>query len=75
MSTPEAPHIKLDQFLKFMQIASSGGHAKALIQEGLIGVNGAVETRRGRKLHTGDQVSFQGNLFEVNLSDSGDLAQ
>lgn len=75
MTTPEKPHIKLDQFLKFVQIASSGGQAKTMIQEGLVEVNGVVETRRGRKLFTGDRVNFQGDQFEVNLSDAGDLAQ
>lgn len=74
MSTAETPYIKLDQFLKLMQVAHSGGQAKLLIQSGLVQVNGKVETRRGRKLFKGDQVVFQDNLFEVNLLDSSNLA-
>ena len=50
--------IRLDQFLKWAGIATSGGHAKALIQDKCVLVNGCVETHRGRKLQTGDVVSI-----------------
>ena len=46
----ESEYIKLDQFLKLADIASTGGHAKYLIQEGVVKVNGEVEMRRGKKL-------------------------
>ncbi len=52
--------IALDQFLKWAQVVSTGGEAKALIQEGLVLVNGAVEERRGRRLQPGDQVVVEG---------------
>ncbi|MBD2259073.1 RNA-binding S4 domain-containing protein [Pseudanabaena sp. FACHB-2040] len=74
MNTPTEPFIKLDQFLKLMQIAPSGGQAKLLIQDGYIQVNGLVETRRGRKLFTGDKVTFEDIQLEVNLSDLTNLA-
>ena len=45
----DSEYIKLDQFLKLADIASTGGHAKFLIQEGVVKVNGEVETRRGKK--------------------------
>ena len=48
-------YIKLDQFLKLAQIAMTGGEAKAMIQEGMVKVNGEVEMRRGRKLRDGDR--------------------
>lgn len=57
--------IKLDQFLKLMGIAPTGGQAKLMIIDGEIKVNGTVETRRGRKLVTGDQVTVAGRTFEV----------
>jgi ribosome-associated protein len=60
------PVIKLDQFLKFIQ-AVSGGQAKVLIQSGAVTVNGTVETRRGRKLVNGDQVSVSGQTYTVQL--------
>jgi ribosome-associated protein len=68
--------IKLDQFLKFQNLVQSGGEAKMLIQEGAVKVNGQVDTRRGRKLVTGDQVELGGQVLVVDLdeessSDSG----
>ena len=49
-------HITLDALLKASGIVSSGGAAKVLIAEGGVCVNGAGETRRGRKLRAGDEV-------------------
>ena len=54
---PAARFIKLDQFLKFQELAATGGQAKQLIQHGYVQVNGEVETRRGRKLRHGDTVT------------------
>ena len=48
--TIDTEYIKLDQFLKLVDFASTGGHAKFLIQEGVVKVNGEVETRRGKKV-------------------------
>ena len=41
--TIDSEYIKLDQFLKLADLVSTGGHAKYLIQEGLVKVNGEVE--------------------------------
>ncbi|NET36828.1 MAG: RNA-binding S4 domain-containing protein [Cyanothece sp. SIO1E1] len=60
--------IKLDQFLKTVGMASTGGQAKLLIQDGRVSVDGEVETRRGRKLVEGNQVSVLGQNFQVTLS-------
>jgi ribosome-associated protein len=49
-------HITLDALLKASGLASSGGAAKVLIATGAVQVNGAEETRRGRKLRAGDEV-------------------
>lgn len=57
--------IKLDQFLKWVGVAQTGGEAKLLIQEGQVFVNGAIETRRGRKLVEGDRVSVLNETFVV----------
>jgi ribosome-associated protein len=62
--------IKLDQFLKFLGMAPTGGQAKLMIINGDVQVNGEVETRRGRKLFTGDQVTVAGQTFNV-----GDVIQ
>lgn len=50
--------IRLGQFLKFANLADDGAHARELIQEGDVSVNGAVETRRGAQLSTGDIVEI-----------------
>ena len=51
-------HITLDALLKATGLASSGGAAKVLIADGLVQVNGGVESRRGRKLRAGDVVAL-----------------
>jgi len=60
--------IKLDQFLKWQGLAGTGGQAKQLIQSGQVQVNGQVETRRGRKLRSGDTVTIGGRTLTVQLS-------
>ncbi|MFM2064778.1 MAG: hypothetical protein RLZZ507_4449 [Cyanobacteriota bacterium] len=57
--------IKLDQFLKLLGIASTGGQAKLMIIDGNVKVNGTVETRRGRKLIETDTVTVTGKTFSV----------
>ena len=51
-------YIKLGQALKAAGLVSSGVEAKMVIQDGLVKVNGQVETQRGKKLVDGDAVSF-----------------
>jgi S4 domain protein YaaA len=59
-------YIKLDQFLKLSDCVSTGGMAKALLQEGHVQVNGEKEERRGRKLYPGDKIEVLDNgVFEV----------
>ena len=53
--------MKLDQFLKWKNLVSTGGEAKILIKSGSVKVNGEIETRRGRKLNRGDKVMFLKN--------------
>ena len=60
----DSEYIKLDQALKLADVASTGGHAKFLILEGLVKVNGEVETRRGRKLKTQDIIEVEGNTIK-----------
>jgi ribosome-associated protein len=46
-------------------VASTGGHAKLLVQEGDVTVNGEVETRRGRTLQPGDVIGFGDEEYRV----------
>jgi ribosome-associated protein len=59
--------IKLDQFIKWVGAAQTGGEAKLLIQDGQVQVNGQLELRRGRKLVNGDQVVVGGEVYVVEL--------
>jgi ribosome-associated protein len=62
-------YIKLDSFLKGVNIVSSGGEAKEMIIEGEVRVNGELEMRRGRKLYPGDRVSLAGHEFIVERAE------
>ncbi len=58
--------IKLDQFLKWSGVAYTGGEAKLMIKEGIVIVNGELETRRGRSLVPGDEIEIEGRgLFKI----------
>ena len=57
--------IRLGQVLKAAGMVESGAEAKEIIQDGLVSVNGEIETRRGRKLHSGDVVSYDGKELEI----------
>lgn len=48
--------VELYKVLKFEGIAQSGAQAKLTIDEGMVSVNGAVETRRRRKIVHGDTI-------------------
>jgi len=52
-------YIKLGQLLKFAGVAETGGHARDLIEEGLVKVNGHQCTVRGKKLFPGDKVEIE----------------
>jgi ribosome-associated protein len=56
----ESEFITLGQFLKRMDVISSGGMAKWFLQENDVYVNGEIDRRRGRKLRVGDLVSIPG---------------
>ncbi len=58
-------YIKLDSFLKLCDAVSTGGEAKLLINNEEVKVNGEIETRRGKKLHPGDQVEVHGRTYTV----------
>ncbi|MFZ5640222.1 MAG: RNA-binding S4 domain-containing protein [Bacillota bacterium] len=64
----ETASIKLDQFLKWADITSTGGEAKIMITSGLVRVNGQVEGRRGKNLVPGDIVNVEGRGSFVIIS-------
>ena len=58
-------YITLGQFLKLCNAVDGGGEAKVVISEGLVSVNGEVDTRRGRKLYENDIVAYNGDTYQV----------
>lgn len=58
-------YIKLGQALKAASYVESGVDAKFVIQDGLVKVNGKVETQRGKKLYAHDIVEFDGNFIKI----------
>lgn len=62
---PDDEYIELIKLLKLKQIAQSGGHAKMMVEDGIVRVNGAVELRKRNKLRPGDIVEVEGNVIEI----------
>lgn len=58
-------YIKLGQALKAAGLVESGVDAKFAVQDGLVKVNGQVETQRGKKLVEGDIVEYDGNSIKI----------
>ena len=63
--------IKLDQLLKFSQIAESGADAKDIIMSEMVEVNGELCTMRGKKIRTGDTVSvyFEDAVVRITIGE------
>lgn len=57
--------IKLGQALKLAGLVDSGVEAKIEVQEGKVRVNGEVELQRGKKIHPGDVIEFNGKQVRV----------
>ena len=57
--------IRLGQLLKLADLVDDGGEAKQVLLEGLVQVNGVVETRRGRQLVPGDTVTVGGQTVGI----------
>ena len=58
-------YIKLDSALKYAGIAENGAHAKELVLEGSVEVNGEKELRRGKKLYKGDKFKIFDEEYEI----------
>lgn len=59
-------YIKLGQALKAAGLVENGVDAKYAIQDGLVLVNGNTELQRGKKLYSGDIVSFEGETIMIS---------
>jgi ribosome-associated protein len=59
--------VELYKILKFEGLVSSGGEAKSVVAEGMVSVNGEIETRKRKKIVSGDIISFADEEFKINL--------
>ena len=62
--------IKLESALKLSNAVSSGGIAKAVIQDELVTVNGEICTMRGKKLYAGDTFAFENIGYKIIKNES-----
>lgn len=60
--------VELYKLLKFESIVSSGGEAKHVISEGYVTLNGTLETRKRKKLVSGDVIEFNGEKYKLCLA-------
>ena len=59
--------VELFKILKFEGMVSSGGEAKSVIADGQVLVNGKVETRKRKKIVTGDTIEFSDEKIRIRL--------
>jgi ribosome-associated protein len=64
---PKEP-VELYKILKFENLVLSGGEAKLVISQGLVLLNGEVETRKRKKIVSGDVIEFSGERLQVKLA-------
>lgn len=60
--------VELYKILKFEGMTSSGGEAKMVIEQGQVIVNGSVETRKRKKIVSGDIIEFRTDKIHIQLN-------
>lgn len=63
-------YIELYKLIKVMDLVDSGGHAKMLIEEGLVKRNGEVELRKRAKILAGETIEIDSDIIKVLSSKS-----
>ncbi|MEH6467368.1 MAG: RNA-binding S4 domain-containing protein [Porticoccus sp.] len=59
--------VELYKILKFEGLVENGGAAKAVIDDGQVSVNGEIETRKRKKIVSGDIIEFGDETFRIQL--------
>ena len=62
---PDDEFIELIKLIKLKNIAQSGGHAKMMVEEGSVKVNGELEFRKRKKLRNGDIVEMAALTIKI----------
>jgi len=63
--------VELYKILKFEGMAATGGEAKQVIAQGYVKVNGEVETRKRKKIFSGDTIEFEQDCIRIQLNETG----
>ena len=58
-------YIELVKLLKLLRIAETGGHAKIIVEDGEVFLNGNQEFRKRAKLRSGDKVEVFGEKILI----------
>ena len=58
--------MELFKILKIADVADSGGEAKFVIAEGMVKVNGEIETRKRKKIVSGDIIEFGNETLRIH---------
>lgn len=61
--------VELYKILKFEGLVTSGAEAKSVIENGLVRVNGEVETRKRKKMYSGDIIEFSDERLRLQLEE------
>jgi len=59
--------VELYKILKFEGMVPSGGEAKSVVSEGMVKVNDIIETRKRKKIMSGDTIEFAGEKIKIKL--------
>lgn len=59
------PYIELNKLLKVTQVSNSGAMSNQMITDGIVLVNGEVDTRKRAKMRRGDKVQLEDIMIEV----------
>jgi ribosome-associated protein len=62
--------VELYKVLKIASLAASGGEAKYVVSEGMVKLNGVVETQKRKKVGVGDEITFGDTILRVSLKAS-----
>ena len=60
--------VELYKILKFEGMVNSGGQAKSVIEEGLVTLNGKVETQKRKKIVSGDVITLWDETIQIRLA-------
>ena len=60
--------VELYKILKFEGIVNSGGQAKSVIEDGLVSLNGKVETQKRKKIMSGDVITLWDETIKIRLA-------